>query len=446
MKKTRQEIKFAYIRESSSKQVANGKNGLEAQAQDITSWLMRNNIDIASVKFITDAGRSGTSSERPGFKEIVNSVKDSTKNVSLIIAQTDDRIMRNVEETINFMKLIQQHKETKLVILNGMMDYSSADKIYITNSKAVTNQFWSDKTSEDTIDRMRAAASKGRYSLPGCPLGFIKDSKTKILTLDPDQFDALQELGQKMARNEYTIQSLLSYCSANKILNIKWTYEKLNALFTNPISNGTFFNRKQNYTIENHSPKLYDDELWAAIQTAKNRRKQNTVFYSFKNKVYCAKCGTLCSHACTVRPYKTYVYYVCETCETRINEEKFADILMPQLQEILKAESKMNFTEKLNSKIKKIDHMMTNADRDLFNEILTMQQYDDKTAKLKENKVQLQREIRDLSNLKTLSFKKLDQHSKVDFIRKTICKIVVDMKTLKINIEFKDKKCKKSDN
>ena len=434
------EKKYAYMRESTSKQATADKNGLKAQRNDIISWLYAHDIDPEDVEFIEDR-KSGGSIKRPGFSKILNDINNPKIKVSLLITQTDDRIMRNVEETINFMNLIEKHEEISFIIINGFMDYSTATNKYMTNNKAAASQFWIDKTREDTIDRMKAAARKGRYSIPKCPLGFIKDKETKKLSIDEEKHAKFIELGEMIASNEYSLKSLLYYCQKNKLMNIKWTYEKIYALFSNPISNGTFYWKTQNFYIPDHSPKLYDDDLWLRIQEAKKRRKMvNTHQYLFKNKIYCSSCKVLCSQSCTIRPYKVYKYYVCDKCKKRINEEFLIKELMPEIKKRLDKEEKEKFITAMQNKMEKIDNLIALTKKDYMEDLIDQIAFDKSIEDYTIKKSILKGDIRDLQDMKKIEFEKLDRVSKKELINKIIDKIYLSFDPYDKNPKIKIKK------
>lgn len=433
------EKRYAYLRESTNKQITQEKNGLPAQERDILCWLKCNDIDPDTVEFAIDAGKSGKDIHRPMYQKIVRDLMNPSVKVSLIITQTDDRLMRNLNETIKFMDILEEHPETKLVILNGFMSYESATNKYITHSKASANQFWIDKTSEDTINRMKAAAYRGRYVVPGCPIGFIKDPVTKKLSLNLDQYDILQDLGEKIASNEYGIESLLRYCRANKILDIKWTYEKLNGLLSNPISNGVFYWKKQEFLIADHSPKLYDNDLWTKIQVARERRKADTRHrYLFKYKVYCKNCGNQCSHSCTIRPYTTYKYYWCESCKKRINENSIIKELLPVLENKLNENEKEKVQQSLDRKIKKIDKLLKHLSNDFIESLIEEEEYQAEKRNYLLKRAELKGELRELKDIKKINFNKSDYNTKKEIIRNYIDKIYIDF-TEQNTIEFYEK-------
>lgn len=421
------EKKYAYMRESTNKQITEEKNGLPAQERDIICWLKFNNIDPDTVEFVVDAGKSGKDAHRPMYQKIVKDVMNPNIKVSLIITQTDDRLMRNLNETLKFMDLLQEHPETKLVILNGFMSYESATYKYITHSKASANQFWIDKTSEDTINRMKAAAHRGRYVIPGCPIGFIKDPDTKMLSLNMEQYDTLQDLGEKMASNEYGIESLLRYCKANNILDIKWTYEKLDSLFSNPISNGVFYWKKQEFLIADHSPKLYDDDLWARIRTARERRRANTKHrYLFKNKVYCEDCQKRCAHSCTIRPYTVYKYYWCETCKKRINETVLIKELLPEIEKEINKKEKEKIKKALEYKIKKLDTLVNHVTNDFYESLIDEDEFESNKREYLLKRAELKGELRELNVVKKMNFNKCDYYTKKEIIKSFTDKINVN--------------------
>ena len=115
---------YGYCRVSSKKQIAEG-NGLEVQEKEILSKY--ENVIIRKEQF------TGTTIERPVFKELINELEAGD---SLVVTKLD-RLARNTVEGIEIVQQLFQKGVAVHVLNVGLLENTSMGKFFLTTLLAV---------------------------------------------------------------------------------------------------------------------------------------------------------------------------------------------------------------------------------------------------------------------------------------------------------------------
>ena len=115
---------FGYCRVSSKGQARDG-NGLEAQEQQI--------LERYSDAKIYKESYSGTTVDRPVFKDVVDQLKEN----DMLVVSKLDRLARNTVEGIEIVKDIFKKKASVHVLNVGLLEDTSMGQFFITTLLAV---------------------------------------------------------------------------------------------------------------------------------------------------------------------------------------------------------------------------------------------------------------------------------------------------------------------
>ena len=134
---------IGYIRVSSDMQAEKGTS-LENQVARIKEFAERKGLTLHHI--YEDAGFSGKNTNRPGFQEMMEKIKQ--KDITALIVWHSTRFARNLRDFINHMDLLEKHKVKFYSIEEPEMSGSSGKAM--RNLMAVFAEYQSDVTGDHT--------------------------------------------------------------------------------------------------------------------------------------------------------------------------------------------------------------------------------------------------------------------------------------------------------
>ncbi len=166
-------LTIIYTRVSTDKQATEGTS-IEHQEILIRSYLHQNNpnLDPAQICVISDAGESGSTLNRKGFKKVLDMIKSD--QVETLIFASLDRLTRTQQDIFNLIPLIKE-KNVTMVSLKEQLDTSTViGRVWLTIFVGL---------AEIELDEIRARVSKGRkftqslgkFTGGGVPFGYAAD-------------------------------------------------------------------------------------------------------------------------------------------------------------------------------------------------------------------------------------------------------------------------------
>ncbi len=166
-------LTIIYTRVSTDRQATEGTS-IEHQELMIRSYLHQKNptLDPAQICVISDAGESGSTLNRPGFKRVLDLIKSD--QVEMLIFASLDRLTRTQQDIFNLIPLIKE-KNVIMVSLKEQLDTSTViGRVWLTIFVGL---------AEIELDEIRARVSKGRrftqslgkFTGGGVPFGYVAD-------------------------------------------------------------------------------------------------------------------------------------------------------------------------------------------------------------------------------------------------------------------------------
>ncbi len=191
-----------YVRVSSQRQATEG-DSLVAQEHEIEQEVefrkRRENLQVASLEFYVDAGKSAKDQNRPQLQRLKRDI--AAGKVDLVICFKLDRITRSLKDFVDLWALFAEH-DVNVSSLREKFDTSMPTGEAMVQLIMVFAQLERKMTAERTFSIMRDRADRGLWN-GGHVLGYcsMKDDPGK-LEIDPEgaaivrrMFDLFEELG-----------------------------------------------------------------------------------------------------------------------------------------------------------------------------------------------------------------------------------------------------------
>ena len=173
-----------YARVSSEKQDAD--LSLSAQLRALREYAARN--DHIVVREYVDEAESGRSIDRPGFKEMIATVRQKSPSFDAILVWKLSRFARSREDSIIYKSLLRK-QGVQVISINEPVEDTPSGRL-LEGIIEVIDEFYSANLSQDVVRGMRESASKGFYTGGHTPYGFrrvkIQDGDTQRTKLDLD--------------------------------------------------------------------------------------------------------------------------------------------------------------------------------------------------------------------------------------------------------------------
>lgn len=153
----------------------------------------------ASVIEFKDDGFSGTNSDRPGFQEMMNLVKDG--KVSTIIVKDLSRFGRNHIEVDTFLEQIFPFLGVRFIAINDNVDsfqYESGMPGIDVGFRNIINEHHSIDTSVKVKNTLIQRQKAGKYMGARAPYGYLKpDEDVTSLVINPETAPIVKMMFQK---------------------------------------------------------------------------------------------------------------------------------------------------------------------------------------------------------------------------------------------------------
>lgn len=262
-----------------------------------------------------DEGESASSLGRKEMRRLIEDVK--SRKVDVIIVHNLDRLTRRLKDLIYLLELFQRY-EISLVSIKEKIETETAMGRFFIMIIILIAQWELETISERTIRGMDRSALEGNYTKAYAPLGYNRVDKRLVVNKLESQI--IKTIFKMYLIDHYSLFSISTYLNSISALDVKWSYNRVGNILSNTIYKGEFSNHR--ISILDHSPKIIDDHTF---ELAQERLKYRNIVvdhrYVFKGAVRCSDDGSSPEHSSTVKPSKTYLYYVHRETKQRINEE-----------------------------------------------------------------------------------------------------------------------------
>ena len=317
---TKQKHTVGYIRLSVSNKEASCS--VENQKLIIERWAAQHEIVIDH--FYTDENYSGSSFERPAFKQLLKDILEGT--IERVVVKDLSRLGREFLSTSYYVEEYFPSKKVRFISVNEKFD--TLDGIYNLESLStsriripIINAF-NEQVSLDTQRKTQAIldmkAQRGMFIGPRAPFGYRKSTENKLV-IEPDQKAAeiVKEIFAMAAEgaginaivrhlNENAIPTPIQYARSNGLEGNYddgdgvWNTRSVKYILTNRTYTGVLIQGKEKRVVEGTHIPLVDVKTFDYIQKAlqekafritENQNKSG-IENILKGKVICGHCGS----------------------------------------------------------------------------------------------------------------------------------------------------------
>lgn len=177
---------YIYTRVSTEMQVDG--YSLSAQTDDIKKFAEFRHIDI--IGEYCDEGRSGKATAgRDDFNRMIDDIKSNKDGVRYVLVFKLSRFARNAADTLNSLKIIQEHGADLISVKDGLDSSSSTGKMMISIMSAFA-EIELENIHIQTMAGRKQKAREGKWNGGFAPYGYIlKDGKLEIV---PDEAETVR--------------------------------------------------------------------------------------------------------------------------------------------------------------------------------------------------------------------------------------------------------------
>ena len=321
MKKEKSPTKgVIYTRISSVKQLKEG-SGLSSQQVRCEQFAQHKEIEVIDV--FRDEGVSGSLTERPGMKALLDFLSVQDEPIAVIVDDIS-RLARGLNAHLDLRASIEVAGG---VLMSPSMEFgSSSDEILVENLMASVSQHFRDKNREQSINRTNTRLSQG-YCVTSVPVAGYKyanvDGHGKLLVRDEPAATIVQHTLESFACGHFETQAevkvfLDSQACFPKGKNGQVSYERVKRLLTNVIYAGYIdWPARGFHMVPAKHKALISYETYLAIQNrlngqAKAPAKKNLhLDFPLRGFITCVGCGEPLTSAKSKGRNRYYPYYHC---------------------------------------------------------------------------------------------------------------------------------------
>lgn len=300
----------------------------QVQSLDDQVNVMQNIAKLADARIIGGPLQEAKSAKkpyaRPLFEELLQDIEDG--KIDGIVTWKLDRLSRNPTDSGRIQQLLQDGK-LKHILTSDKSYYPEDNAIVFSVEAGMSNQY----IRELAVNTKRGMASKaekgGKNGVP--PIGYLNNVIDKTIITDPDRFELVRILWDKMLTGTYSIAQLTRYADEELILTLPvrgktggkpMAYSSVCAMLKNPFYYGKIRFNKQLFD-GTHTPMVTEAEFEKVQQiidpSHTTRPKDPDTNFMLRNLFKCGECGFAIT---AERKYKTikktgkrkvYIYYHC---------------------------------------------------------------------------------------------------------------------------------------
>ena len=325
----------AYLRLSKEDNENMESNSIVNQRELIEQYI-GNKSDLQLVDYYIDDGYSGTNFNRPGFRRLLQDMKN--KRINCIIVKDLSRFARShIEADMYFENIFPALNIRFISVIENIDSFENPDSMdnLIVPFKNLLNDAYAKDISK-IIARLN-----GEFIGTTATYGYLKDLKDKHkLIIDKDaskivikifndiiEGKTASEIADELNNNKVLTPYAYKMKNDNIEIDKKWNAKMINVILKNRVYTGDLIQGKkkvENYRThklittnkdewiitENHHEPIISKEKFDEVQEILNKNKsarnnkEKDLFYSF---LKCADCGS----SFTLRKVKNYEYYHC---------------------------------------------------------------------------------------------------------------------------------------
>lgn len=415
-----------YARVSTDEQAREGQS-IESQIKLCSDYAKQHSIVV--LESITDEGKSGSNTNRPGLQSLLTKISDD-KTINIVLVQDTDRLARNTLDHLSIKAFMAKHNVQLISISQPMIDDSPEGHIVDTIIASV-NTFFSQITGRKTSKVMEEKIKAGwwaNYAPPGYknitnPHPTSSHDK-RIIVPDPEVAPVIQRIFEYYATGQYTLKTLAQKMQAQGLQSrkaIKIHPSMIANILNHRIYYGEIAWKGQIY-LGKHEP-LVSRELWDRCQSMLANHNQNGSRtrkhnYLLRGFIFCGICGSRFWAEQHKKPTTIVEAYFCSQCKrgTYVNKnelekqveslfkvievtEKYTKELHEAAKRIIEESRKSRYSEVqsiINQKTQ-IEKKITNAEDSLLDGTFPKEQYQRVMQRLNADLQEIEKALREAS-------------------------------------------------
>lgn len=196
---------------------------IDHQEAAVNQWIEKQGYDLSDVYRFTDEGKSGKTTNRPGYQKLLEQV--SSGEVDRIIMFETSRASRDFMDYLRFLELCQKNKTEVEIIGKGVQSFATSQDMLMASVHAFINQAERERISERTKS---ALAERKRQGVKlGAPKG-NQYRKGKKIYDDPRLAEEVRRLAKEGLSNRAIAEAVgerftgrkMSYETVRRLLKV----------------------------------------------------------------------------------------------------------------------------------------------------------------------------------------------------------------------------------
>jgi DNA invertase Pin-like site-specific DNA recombinase len=305
-----------YVRQSVTRTDGPEFSSLDAQEEACRAYITAqvHNGWVATREVFRDAGFSGGTLDRPGFRALMTAIKSG--RIDVVVVYKVDRLSRSL---LDFAQLMKVFEEQGVAFVSVTQNFSTADALgkLTLNLLMSFSEFEREMVSERTKDKIQAARRRGHWT--GGPVPFGYDNIDKKLVVNKAQAGTLRVLVDVYLsmRSARATAKALNDAGHRRRKGKRWTKAAVLSRLKDPLLRGLI--RAGDEMVEAEHEAIIDsataaqvDQLLAQHTRPAERVSRNAEFL-LAGLVTCVSCDGAYTPSSARSRGKRYRYYRCVT-------------------------------------------------------------------------------------------------------------------------------------
>lgn len=427
-------MKFAlYCRKSTED---SGRQVLSLQSQNDEMIKLAKTLDLNIVQVFTESKSAKKPNNRPQFTELMKLIEKG--KIDGILCWKIDRLSRNPIDSATIQWYLQQGNLKLIQTIDKQ--YQPSDNALIYNVESGMANQYIRELSVNVKRGMSAKLDKGEWPNKA-PIGYLNVNRKIIIDTERAPFVVKAfELYKTSDKSVKEIANILYSAGFRSRGGNKYHKSKIHLILSNPFYCGIMVKKDRKY-LGVHKPiiskQLFDDVQDVFLKKA--HTKKQTIDFAFRGLLKCLKCG--CVLTATKKKEK-HIYYYCTNGKNTCDEHKvylteedvsnemssvfdhliFDDELIEMCYHAKKEEiaNKQTFLNQsqvsLNSRLRKLKERQNSLLDAFLDKDIDKDTYDEKNRLLKNEEVDILKELEEVKSKITISDEKTLERIKNCFL------------------------------
>lgn len=330
----------SYSRVSTDEQAKTG-GSLDDQQDKIQKECERNDNNLV-INIIDD--HSAKTFERPGFKKLLQFIKNNPGAVDLILVLKWSRFSRNTTDAYNMIRELKK-LGVEVNSVEEPIDHNNPQAKIMLGIYLTIPEVDNDIRSKNVYDGMRRANLSGRYVGPAMKGYRNTKNENKISIIVPDEnAPIIFQAFQMFSENIYSQKEVLTFIRSK---GLKCSKTQLSIILKNRHYTGKVYVKPSETElaqwIDGIHEAIISEQLFNKVQdvlNGRNKKKNVLKVASAKDELQlrgflqCTGCGNSLTGSQSKGNGGGYYYYHCNDCQLRYRADKLNSMMFAMLGDI----------------------------------------------------------------------------------------------------------------